>query len=182
MILRSVYRIVALAVLILASLGAYAGCKPSSGSAPAPACAAAAGKPYPKTVAEAEELKKGGSCWTNQEIRVYYNQVVGTIGPSNEEWKKQGLPVEERARRAFQVRRDVRMTCRAMMGSASEVDDLRKRDQEKYGHPDGPTFESLLEHGKKKGTTGDALYEGIITSAQHTDEGVNAAFGIHKGP
>ena len=45
-----------------------------------------------------------------------------------------------------------------------------------------PSFDQLVESGKKKGATGDALYEGIIASAQRTDEKVNAAFGIQKTP
>ncbi len=138
--------------------------------------------PYPTSVAQADALKKGGAAWTNEEIRVYYNQVVSTIGPADAQWKRDGLPAEERARRAYAIRHDARLTCRAMMTSAGEVDDLRRRDQEKYGNPDGPTFEQLVESGRKKGADGDALYEGIIASAQRTDEKVNAAFGIDRAP
>ncbi len=39
-----------------------------------------------------------------------------------------------------------------------------------------------MESGTKKGASGDALYEGILESAQHTDEKVNAFFGIGKKP
>jgi hypothetical protein len=180
---RTFSRIVALSLWLLASLAVPLGCKPSPGPAPgASASAAAAAKPYPKTVAEAEALKSSGASWTNQEIRVHYTQVVATIGPSNEEWKKQGLPAEERARRAFALRHDARLTCRAMMASASEVEDLRRRDQDKYGQADGPTFDQLVEHNKKNGATGDAVYEAIIASAQRTDELFNAAFGILRWP
>jgi hypothetical protein len=175
---RTLSRIVALSVWLLASVAVGLGCKPSPGSAPSTTSAAA--KPYPKTVAETEALKQGGASWTNQEIRVYYNQVVATIGPSNDEWRKQGLPADERARRAFAIRHDARLTCRAMMASASEVEDLRRRDQEKYGNPDGPTFDQLVEHNQKKGAAGDAVYEGIIASAQRTDESFNAAFGVQR--
>jgi hypothetical protein len=69
-----------------------------------------------------------------------------------------------------------------MMASVAEVEDLRKRDQEKYGNPDGPTFEQLVEGAKKKGVVGEAIFEGIIASSQRTDEAVNAAFGIKKAP
>lgn len=180
MSLATLRRFAALGLLILASVVASVGCKPSQGSAPGPAdSAAAAAKPYPKTVEEAEALKKTGVSWTNQEIRAYYNKVVAGIAPSNDAWKKQGLSVEERARRAFEIRHVVRLTARAMMASAAEVELLRKRDQEKYGNPDGPTFEQLVESGKKKGKEGEALYEGIVESAQRTDEGINA---MHRSP
>ena len=66
-----------------------------------------------------------------------------------------------------------------MMASQDEVVLLQKRDQEKYGHPDGPTFDELVEGAKKKGVTGDAIYERIIESAQRTDPVTNAAFGIN---
>lgn len=143
-----------------------------------PAPAASTTKPYPTSVAQADEMKKGGASWTNQEIRVRYNQIVSTIAASNEQWKREGLSAEERARRAYQVRHDARVLSRAMMASRVEVELLEKRDQEKYGHPDGPTFDELVESAKKKGVAGDAIYEQIIESAQRTDAATNAAFGV----
>jgi hypothetical protein len=174
-------RLLVLAHVALLALAVSLGCKPSSGPAPsAGASATAAAKAYPTSVAQADELKKGGASWTNEEIRVYYNQVVSTIGPSNEQWKRDGVAAEERARRAFTIRHDARLTCRAMMASPSEVEDLRKRDQEKYGQPDGPTFEQLVENGRKTSAAGDAVYEGIIASSQRTDGTFNRAFGIKR--
>jgi hypothetical protein len=177
-------RLLVLAHVALLALAISLGCKPSAGPAPVASgsAASAPAKPYPTSVAQADALKKGGVSWTNEEIRVYYNQVVTSIGPASEQWKREGLSAEERARRAFEIRHDARLTCRAMMASAGEVEDLRKRDQEKYGNPDGPTFEQLVENGKKKGATGDAVYEAIVASAQRTDEAVNRAFGIQRSP
>jgi hypothetical protein len=181
-------RLIVLAWVAILALAISLGCKlrpgpsPDSASDSASASASLAEKPHPTSAAEARALKKRGISWTNGEIRVYYNQLVSTIGPSDEQRKKEGLPAEERARRAFEVRHEARLTSRAMMANDSEVDDLRRRDQEKYGNPDGPTFEQLVESGKKKGATGDAVYEGIVASAQRTDEGVNAAFGIQRKP
>jgi hypothetical protein len=170
-------------LFLLLALAFLPACKGSpSSSASGAASASLAAKPHPSSVAEAETLKKAGASWTNEEIRLYYNQMVSTIGPKNEEWKKEGVPLLERARRAFEIRHNARLTCRAMMASAAEVDDLRKRDQEKYGNPDGPVFEQLVEHENKKGGAGDAVYEGIIQSAQRTDEGYNRAFGIQRSP
>jgi hypothetical protein len=169
-------RLLVLAIAILLGLG----CKPSP--SPSPASSAALAKPYPSTVAEADTLRQGGASWTNEEIRVYYNKVVTTIGPSNERWKQEGLPAEERARRAFAVRHDARLTSRAMMSDRAEVELLRLRDQEKYGSPDGPTFDMLVEKAKKAGTTGDAVYDGIIASSQRTDEKFNEAFGVKRAP
>lgn len=139
-------------------------------------------KAAPTTIAQAESLKQSGMAWSNEEIRVHYNRVVATIGSANEQWKREGIAAEDRARRASAIRHQARLTCRAMMSSAVEVDLLRRRDQEKYGNPDGPTFEQLVESGRKKGLAGDAVYEGIIESAQRTDQAVNAAFGIPRSP
>jgi hypothetical protein len=160
---------------VLLALLILAGCR----AAPVPESPP---KPAPTTLAQAESLRQSGVAWTNEEIRVHYNRVVSTIGPANEQWKREGMTAEERARRASAIRHEARLTCRAMMSSATEVELLRRRDQEKYGNPDGPTFEQLVESGRKKGLDGDALYESIVVSAQRTDEAVNAAFGIRRSP
>ena len=172
-----------LAPLLVAVALALGCAQPGSSSSPSPgASASLAAKPHPTSVAQAESLKASGTSWTNEEIRIYYNQLVAGIGPAAEQGKRDGLSAEERARRAFTTRHDARVISRAMMADAREVEDLRRRDQDKYGHPDGPTFDELVESNKKKGAAGDAVYEGIIASAQRTDEKVNAAFGIQKTP
>lgn len=159
--------------LIALSLAITLGCARSAPPAP---------KPYPTSIAAVDELKKGGVSWTNEEIRAHYNVVVGAIAKENERWKQEGLSVEERAKRAYQIRHDARLLSRAMMGSGIEVQLLERRDREKYGSPDGPTFDWLVESAKKKGVTGDAVYEGIVESSQRTDEATNAAFGVKKAP
>ena len=168
--------VVALALSLL-----LATCKPSPGPSPS-ASSSAAIKPAPTSVADAEALKKGGASWTNEEIRVYYNKLAAAIGPADEQWKRDGLSAEERAHRAYTMRHDARILTRAMMASPAEVDELRKRDQDKYGNPDGPTFDYLVDAARKKGLTGDAVYESIVASAQRTDAATNAAFGIKRAP
>lgn len=169
---------------LLLALAITLGCKASpSPPSPSPSTSTSAQtKPWPTSVAQADALEKGGASWTNEGIRAYYNRLVTAIGPSNERWKQEGLAAEERARRAFGIRHDARLTCRAMMSDPAEVEVLRRRDESKYGHPDGPTFEELVEKGKASGKTGDAVYEGIVASAQRTDEKVNAAYGVRKAP
>jgi len=174
--------LLALTRFALVALALVLGCKGSpSPPSPAPSASAPA-RPFPTSVAEAETLHDGGATWTNEEVRRYYVGVVATIGPSNERWKQEGVAVEERARRAFGIRHDARLTARAMMSDSADVELLRRRDQAKYGHPDGPTFEELVEKGKAAGKTGDAVYEGIVASAQRTDERVNDLFGAKGKP
>ncbi len=113
---------------------------------------------------------------TDDEIRAHYLRLVAASGPAEAQWKQEGVAALERARRAFQMRHDARLTCRAMMSDPRAVEALQRRDQEKYGHPDGPTLDDLVEHERKKGLTGDAVFEAIVASAQRTDRAVNEMF------
>jgi len=172
--LRKTFPLLLALTLALALVGCDKGPPPDESAA----LASLAAKPKPKTAAEAEALKQKGTSWTNEEVRLYYNELVAAIGPANEGWKKEGLSVEERARRAYTMRHDARITTRAMMPRRDEVAALQKRDMDKYGSPDGPTFEWLVKSNEKKGALGDALYEKIIESAQRTDPRTNSALGI----
>jgi hypothetical protein len=155
------------------------GCSPRSTALSAERTAELlAAKPFPDSLAQVEELREQGVSWTNQEVRLHYNRIVGTIGPANERWKQEGLPTEERARRAYTMRHDARLLTRAMMSDAKEVEELRTRDLETYGNPDGPTFEQLVERQRSKGVSGDAVYQAIIDSSQRTNEAVNKRFGL----
>ena len=53
--------------------------------------------------------------------------------------------------------------------SPEDVRKLESRDVEKYGHPDGPTFEQMLDRARSSGLRGDAVYEGVVESAQRSD-------------
>jgi len=189
-------RIAALAAIVFAvALAAACG-----GSQPAPANPAASAsaaqpaatatvtatdtgaKPYPKTADEADKLRASGVSWSNVEIRQYYLNVISGIRAADEEAKRNGVSAEQRARKAYQTRHDARMTCRAMMSDRHEVDDLHARDQAKYGHPDGPEFDQLVEHERGKGLTGDAAFEAIVASSQRTDGAVNEMLGVAPPP
>jgi hypothetical protein len=147
------------------------GCKPSSNEH-------ASNKPFPDTPAQAASLQQSGVTWENGDIRAFYLARVGAIGPANEQWKRESVPAEERARRAYQMRRDARILARVMMKDRAQVEALRRRDQEKYGSPDGPALEWLIEKEKKKGLLGDAIWEAIVESAQRTNTAVNEMFGL----
>ncbi len=125
-------------------------------------------QPAPGSAAQATELRERGVSWSNAQVRAHYHRLIEVIPQKDAQWKQEGVSVEERARRAFQIRHDARLTARAMMSEAAEVELLRKRDLDKYGHPDGPTFEQLVAQQRKKGREGDAVYEAIIESAQRT--------------
>ena len=138
----------------------------------------ASGKPLPASSAQALSQKTAGTVWTNAEIRAHYLVLVAAIGPANAGWKRDGVSTEERAHRAFQMRHDARLTCRAMMTDGRELAALEQRDQAKYGHPDGPRFEELVAHERAKGLSGDAVFEAIVESAQRTNSAVNEMHGL----
>ena len=135
-------------------------------------------QPLPTTIAEAEAFKARGVRWDNGEIRAYYLRLVQTIAPDDAKRREEGRSAEERGRRAYTTRHDARMLCRAMMGDPAEVELLRRRDQEKYGQPDGPTFEQLVARNREKGLTGDEAWEAIVRSAGRTDQLTNRAYGV----
>jgi hypothetical protein len=164
--LRSAW-VVALAVVV--SLGCA---KPSA------PVELASGKPLPESSAQAIGLKASGTAWTNAEVRAHYLVLVAAIGPANAHWMLDGISAEERAHRAFQMRHDARLTCRAMMSDARELAALEQRDQAKYGHPDGPRFEELVAHERALGLAGDAVFEAIVASAQRTNNAVNEMYGL----
>ncbi len=116
--------------------------------------------------------------YSNDEIRAWYLKQNGSIEELNKQWVAQGLSAEERARRAYEIRHGARVRARAMMQDRAQVRDLNARDMQKYGNPDGPTFEQLVKQAEAKGNTGDARYEAIVGSSQRTDAATNARFGL----
>lgn len=117
---------------------------------------------------------------SNEEIRQWYSDTVDKIPDLNEQWIAEGVSVEERAKRAHDIRHDARVKAREMMQNKQEVADLQARDAEKYGNPDGPTFEYLVEKNRQKGLEGDAVYEAIIGSANRTNREYNEKYGVKK--
>jgi hypothetical protein len=132
----------------------------------------------PATPAEAEAWRARGSTWSDADVRARYVCWVAEIGPLDAKWKAEGLGAEARARRAYDRRHEARLTARAMMSDPAEVSTLRARDTAKYGNPDGPTYEWLVQRAKDKGLTGDAVFEEIVRSAQQTDRATNERFGL----
>lgn len=141
-------------------------------------CPAILADPAAPDPVAAEAARAAGSHWSNVAVRARYLCEVAEIGPAAATWAAEGRPAEERARLAFTMRHDARMLARAMMADQAQVEQLRARDSAKYGNPDGPTFESLVEAKRADGLTGDALYESIVESAQRTNQAVNFALGL----
>lgn len=114
----------------------------------------------------------------NIEIRRWYIEQALQILVLNEEWTTQDVPPVERARRAWQRRREICQKAREAMPDSRQVELLRRRNIQKYGDPEGPSFERLCEQTAEKGLTGNDIYEEIILSASRTDELVNVGLGL----
>lgn len=118
----------------------------------------------------------------NAEIRQWYNEQTAVIPQLNEQWIKDEVSAEERAKRAYGIRHDARIKAREMMQNQEEVKLLRERDMQKYGNPDGPTFDYLVEKNRSKGLTGDDIYEAIIESSKRTNKKYNKKYGVEAKP
>jgi hypothetical protein len=115
---------------------------------------------------------------TNAEIRQWYIQRVSVIPQLNKDWIKQGLPLQVRAEAAWRVRHEARTEARSMMTDPADVELLRARDVARYGHPNGPTFEFLVERLKEAGFEEDRIYETIIDNSYRTDAELNRKLGM----
>jgi len=71
------------------------------------------------------------------------------------------LFVEERAKKAYEIRHNARLKAREMMQNKDEVLALQKRDLKKYGNPDGPTFDQLIKKHQDEST--GSVFEKIIS-------------------
>jgi hypothetical protein len=65
-----------------------------------------------------------------------------------------------------------------MMADPVEVDLLRERDFQKYGSPDGPTFDYLVERLSRAGLAGDEIYEAIVDNSYQTDAELSRKLGL----
>jgi hypothetical protein len=108
----------------------------------------------------------------NGQLRQWYKDAVKDLPTQDAAWQAEGLGLEERARRAYQIRHHARLQARQMMRRESEVAGLHLRDLGVYGDPDGPSFEQLVDEGMKAGKTRDEALQGLIGSARRT----NAAY------
>jgi hypothetical protein len=115
---------------------------------------------------------------TNAEIRRWYLERVAAITELNNEWVRQGLSARERAEAAWRIRHEARLEARSMMADAVELELLRERDMAKYGNPDGPTFEFLVERLQDAGLEGDVAYEVIIDESYRTNVELNNRLGL----
>ncbi|MBI1926505.1 hypothetical protein HYR99_19955 [Candidatus Poribacteria bacterium] len=123
------------------------------------------------------KTKKAAGELRNKLIRKWYFKKVNKIPELNQKWLKQGRSARERARKAWEIRHKARLKARRMM-KREEAEKLRSRDKERYGNPDGPTFEQIVKKYEDFGFEGNEVYEQIIQSSSRTNREVNQRFGM----
>ena len=139
-------------------------------------------QPRPRTnnVTNAQKLPDGMKNTDNKSIREWYNQQTSPdrLKRLDDQWKKEGIPIEERAERIYNIRHDARLTAREYMQNPEEVAALRSRDLATYGSPDGPTFTQEVQKYQNKGFVGSDVYQAIINGASRTNPSYNSKFGL----
>lgn len=65
----------------------------------------------------------------NCDIRNWYNYQTMALSKQNEYWKSIGVPLKERAMKAYSVRHQARLEARFMMPNKEEVAQLQARDK-----------------------------------------------------
>lgn len=170
----------ALVAWVVALLGAAGCAHPPAARVPTGTVGAADLASLPRSEDEARGRRQAGRRYDECDIRRHYNALLGDIAPEVARLAAAGRGAEEQARAAYAIRRAARLTARAMMERAEDVEALRARDREKYGDPDGPTFDYLVDKARRRGLAGDPLYADIVASAQRTDDSHNAACGIDR--
>lgn len=111
---------------------------------------------------------------TDCEIRIWYNYQVIAISKLNERWEDENISLEERAKKAYELRHNARVNARFMMQDKSAVKMLQERDMAKYNNPDGPTFTQLLQKNIDKGLSTSEAYDNIIKSSSRVSTVYNS--------
>lgn len=115
------------------------------------------------------------------ETRDAYNGKVVRILELDAQLEAEGVPLEERARRAYDYRHRAREWARQQQEHAGQGASLEVRDVTTHGNPDGPSFDDLLAKNLAKGMSRDEAYREIIKSAARTNGTYNDKYGKKRG-
>jgi hypothetical protein len=108
---------------------------------------------------------------TDAETRTVYTTFELRMRLVHEQLVSSDAGLEEQARALYGMRAELRMWTRSLMENREMAEWLNANEP-------NPTFEALVERQRKKGLTGDAIYEAIIASATRSRASVNDALGI----
>jgi hypothetical protein len=116
------------------------------------------------------------------EARQSYLDQVGQIAELDATWEADGVALDVRAHRAYDIRHNARLATREQQ-SPGDAAALEVRDTTVYGDPDGPSFDALVARLQGEGLSLDDVYRRIIGSSQRTNADYNACYGTgEQGP
>ncbi|MBB4854780.1 hypothetical protein HNP40_002172 [Mycobacteroides chelonae] len=108
---------------------------------------------------------------SNEESRTVYTRGELKMKELDAQWARQGVPLEERAKRMFEMRNGLRTWSRTLMSDRPLADFLNQNERNR-------TFDQMVNNGRVKGLSGPQIYQDIIESATRSRDSVNAGLGI----
>lgn len=108
---------------------------------------------------------------SNDETRTVYTRGELKMKELDAQWAKQGVPVEERAKRMFEMRNSLRGWTRELMSDRSAAEVLKANEK-------SMTWRQALDKAASRGYTGENAYRYLIDAATRSRGSVNAGLGI----
>ncbi|SKU86089.1 putative transmembrane protein [Mycobacteroides abscessus subsp. massiliense] len=108
---------------------------------------------------------------SNDETRTVYTRGELKMKELDAQWTKQGVPVEERAKRMFEMRNSLRGWTRELMSDRPAAEALKASEK-------NMSWQQALDKAASRGYTGENAYRYLIDSATRSRGGVNAGLGI----
>ncbi|SKY32275.1 putative conserved membrane protein [Mycobacteroides abscessus subsp. massiliense] len=108
---------------------------------------------------------------SNDETRTVYTRGELKMKELDAQWAKQGVPVEERAKRMFEMRNSLRGWTRELMSDRSAAEVLKANEK-------SMTWQQALDKAASRGHTGENAYRYLIDAATRSRGSVNAGLGI----
>ncbi|SLG71937.1 hypothetical protein [Mycobacteroides abscessus] len=108
---------------------------------------------------------------SNDETRTVYTRGELKMKELDAQWAKQGVPVEERAKRMFEMRNSLRGWTRELMSDRSAAEVLKANEK-------SMTWQQALDKAASRGYTGENAYRYLIDAATRSRGSVNAGLGI----
>lgn len=117
---------------------------------------------------------------SNLEVRNWYKAAIARVEPLDKQWRAEGVPIAERARRSYEIRHHARLAARELMESRTDVNRIELRDLFEYGDTDGPSFDGLMAKYMSGGRTREQAYQAIIDSAPLSNKQYDRRSGMKE--
>ncbi|RIU27193.1 hypothetical protein D2E89_04040 [Mycobacteroides abscessus] len=108
---------------------------------------------------------------SNDETRTVYTRGELKMKELDAQWARQGVPVEERAKRMFEMRNSLRGWTRELMSDRPAAEALKASEK-------NMTWRQALDKAASRGYTGENAYRYLIDAATRSRGSVNAGMGI----